>query len=215
MRTRLRRRQVLTTGAAVAAGTVLATGSAVACRTTPATTLDVTRAESLGGDLAQVALLAALDNAAVVAYDAMAERIGELRDDGTTVSEVVADLLGATREHHRRHAEAWGRVLDGLGRGPVVERDLTYGAELEVAVNLAVTERDLASTATGLETVLAATGLAALGALVDQAALEAVATIQPVEAAHAALLAQVAGAEPTPSVILALAPARPLTDVLG
>lgn len=132
------------------------------------------------GDVAAVARTAAeLELVAVAAYD-RAITTGALR---TPELQAVARRFGAS---HRAHADAFIR-LGGLVSSEVApDRDALAGAVEQLAA--ARSEADVLAIALGLENAAVALYVNGLAVVEDRAAIDAMASILPIESAHATVI---------------------------
>jgi hypothetical protein len=135
------------------------------------------------GDPEITAFAESVELALVEAYQAAAT-------SGKITTPAVADAAGAFAEHHQEHGAAFGAAAGSAATGRA-----NPGLLDEVADQLegAADENDVVEIAFGLESAAAATHLFALGALESPDALQATASILPVEAQHAVVLGVVLG----------------------
>ena len=148
------------------------------------------------GDLKVVALAAALENLAVAAYAGAIKMAGQHKLG--KVPSAVATFAVTAMTQHKDHAAGWNSVLTKNSLPAVKGTPLTI-AKAEVAkLGQAKNVVDVAKLALGLENAAAATYQLAVGAVQDPAGIVQAATIQPVEAMHAALLNFVLGQYPVP-----------------
>jgi hypothetical protein len=171
-------------------------------------------AEKLTGDLAIVALAAALENSAVATYQAGidAATAGKLG----TVPTAVVTFAKTAQSHHKDHAAAWNSVLVGNGRKSVTGVDKTVQDGVVTPEFAKVTDvAGLANLALELENVAGSTYLAAIGAIQNKDGIKVAATIEPVELQHAAILNFVLGKYPVPNGFTPTNGARTTTDVIA
>ena len=135
------------------------------------------------GDPEITAFAESVELALMEAYQAAAT-------SGKITTPAVADAAGAFAEHHQEHGAAFGAAAGSAATGRA-----NPGLLEEVADQLegAADENDVVEIAFGLENAAAATHLFALGALESAEALQATASILPVEAQHAVVLGVVLG----------------------
>ena len=173
----------------------------------------VRRAEKLTGDLAVVALAAALENLAVGTYQAGidAATAGKLG----AVPPAVVEFAVTAQKHHKEHAAAWNGVLTGAGKSAVTGVDTTVKTEIDKQFALVKDVPGLAKLALSLEDVAAATYLAAIDVVKAPAGIQTAATIEPVELQHAAILNFLLGQYPVPNSFTPQTGARPVSDMIG
>jgi hypothetical protein len=199
------RRRVLAAGAGtIGAVTLAACGKTrAAASATPATASSSAAVGSYPGELATVALSAALEQLVVAGYDLVlrAIRAGTF---GVTPPAFAA-FATAVRSQHADHAQTWNAVLTGAGHPAVSGVPLSGAATALAPFHAATTVPAAARAALGLEQAATATCLAAVGVLTDPAGLRVAATIAPVEAQHASILLLLLGNAPVPASQLATA----------
>jgi len=171
------------------------------------------RQEKLTGDLAVVALAAALENLAVGTYQAgiNAATAGKLG----AVPPAIVTFATTALAQHKDHAAAWNAILSSAAKQPVTGVDLTVKAEIDKAFAQVTDVGGLAKLALGLEDVAAATYLAAIDVVKSPAGIKTAATIEPVELQHAAILRFVLGQYPVPDAFTPQTGARPVSDQIG
>ena len=209
------RRGFLIGAGSLLGGVVLATSGAKlagasAGRARPST---VARQEKLTGDLAVVALAAALENLAVGTYQAGidAATAGKLG----AVPPAVVTFATTVQQHHKDHAAAWNGVLTGAGKQAVNGVDITVKGDVDKQFAQVKDVAGLAKLALGLEDVAAATYLAAIDAVKSPAGIQTAATIEPVELQHSAILNFLLGQYPVPNAFTPQTGARPVSDMIG
>ncbi|MBA2497170.1 MAG: ferritin-like domain-containing protein [Acidimicrobiia bacterium] len=170
------RRRFLTRAAASGAALTIGTSTLAFTRILPAGAQEL-------DDTAIAAFAASVELAAVEAYSAAAG--SEL----ITTAEIL-DAATLFSSHHQEHADGF----NALAGGAEVE-DPNPGLLEEVAGQLeqATDERGVLEIAFDLEQAAASTYLFALGALTTSAAYNAAASILPIEAQHAVVLATLLG----------------------
>lgn len=168
----------------------------------------------LKGDLAVVALAAALENLAVATYGAAldAAQAGKLG----TVPSAIGEFVTVARSQHQDHAAAWNAILKKAGKKKVTGVDLTVKNSVVDPAFAAVNDvGGAASLALELENSAAATYLAAIGAVKSKGGIRTAASIQPIEMQHAAILYFALGEYPVPNAFASTDAARPTTDKIG
>lgn len=153
-------------------------------------------AEGATGDLAVAQLAAGLEVLAVGTYGAALEAAGA--GDLGEVPPAVATFVTTAMEHHQAHLDAWNEVLLAADMEEVTEppADLKEMVDEEFAKVKDVT--GAAELALLLEQTAAATYLAAIPELEDEAAIGLAASIQPIDMQHVAVLLFVLGEYPVP-----------------
>ncbi len=206
----LDRRGFLLAGATAGAGVFAACGGGSEPR--PEDNPVITRPDRLEGDLAVAALLVSLENLLVSFYQ-------EALDKGDKLGPpppVAISLVERIRDHHREHAEAWNGILTGAGKPGITGVNLTVKSmSSEPGLNRMKDVGGLLSLGQELETITAATYLAAIGAIDNNAALKVAASIQTVENQHVAIMAYLQGRAPAPEGFARTDAGRPLTDSIG
>jgi len=209
------RRGFLLGAGSLLGGVVLATSGAKLAgastgRARPAT---VARQQKLTGDLAVVALAAALENLAVATYGAgiSAATAGKLG----AVPPAVVTFAQTAQKQHTDHAAAWNGVLTGAGKQPVTGVDLTVKKDVDAQFAQVKDVAGLAKLALGLEDAAAATYLAAIDVVKSPAGIQTAATIEPVELQHSAILNFLLGQYPVPNAFTPQTGARPVSDMIG
>jgi hypothetical protein len=148
------------------------------------------------GDLKVVALAAALENLAVAAYDGAVKMAGAGKLG--KVPPAVATFAVTAMAQHKDHAAGWNAVLSKAGLPTIMDTPLTI-AKAEVAkLGQATSVVDVAKLALDLENAAAETYTFAVANVNDAGGIMTAATIQPVEAMHAAILNFVLGQYPVP-----------------
>jgi hypothetical protein len=173
----------------------------------------ITYPERLEGDLSVAALLVSLENLLVLFYQEALDR----RERAPAIPPASLAFLETALQQHKEHSVAWNTILTGAGKPAITGVNLAVkGATTDPAVArlrdggalpLAVCHE--------VETVNAATYLAAMGAIENNAVLKVAASIHPVESAHVATLAFLLGRAPTPEAFTRVDGARPNTDSIG
>jgi hypothetical protein len=200
-------------GAVGAAGAGLLAGCGGADPPRPVDDPVVTRPDRLEGDLAVAALLVSLENLLVSVYEDVLEP--EARDKLELPPATVSLLETAVRQH-KDHAGAWNGILTGAGKPGITGVNLTVKS-MTSDPGLARLRDGAALLSLGqeLETVVASTYLAAIGAIDNNAALKVAASIHPVESEHVATMAFLLGRTPAPEAFGRTDAGRPLTDSIG
>ena len=161
-----------------------------------------TSASPYTGDLKVVALAAALENLAVAAYGMALTAAGK----GTygTVPPAIGTFVTVAMSQHKDHAEAWNGVLTKAGLKPVTTPALTITTAEVAKLTAAKTIPDVAAVALSLEQAAAETYTFATANVSDAGGIMTAATIQPVEAMHAAILSFVLGKYPVPDSFIGI-----------
>jgi hypothetical protein len=185
-----RRTLLRATGGALLGAGLTGCGHAAASPTTSRLTSPTAGAggERYPGDLALVAVGAAVDALLVRAYD--------LAATGTVGPTPFAAYLTAARSHHAAHAAAWTRLLAAAGVPPVSADSLRTATATLTGIGGATDDATVATRLLALEQTAAATALAAVGAAGDERVVGLAATVAPVEAQHVAVLALLLGQPP-------------------
>ncbi|GAA3453482.1 ferritin-like domain-containing protein [Dactylosporangium matsuzakiense] len=194
-----RRSLLLGAGGAVALGMLAACGDDKdndATTAAPSTMASSAAGGAYTGDLKIVALAAALENLAVTAYDGALKRA----TDGKlgTVPPAVATFVQTARKQHADHAAVWNSVLTKAGKPAITDAPLTITADAVAALDKTASVPDVVKLALGLEDAAAQTYTFATANVSDAGGIMTAATIQPVEAMHAAILNFVLGQYPVP-----------------
>ncbi|MFF0413199.1 ferritin-like domain-containing protein [Kitasatospora sp. NPDC004745] len=201
------RRRFLVGAGGAAAALVLAACSSSKSVTSPAPTSPASPTPSspsasgqYTGDLKVVALATALENQAVVAYQAAldAAKAGKLG----TVPPAVANFITTAQSQHADHAKAWNAVLTGAGLPAITGVPLSNQPDTLAALGKAASVGDVAELALQLENQAAQTYLFATYNVTSPAGIATAASIAPVEAMHAAILNYVLGQYPVPDDFL-------------
>jgi len=189
-----RRTFFLGAAGAVTLGTV--TACSTSATTTSPSTVARADANTYTGDLKVVALAAALENLAVSAYGLALKKAGA--GELGAVPPAVAEFVTAAQKQHADHAIGWNSVLTKAGKPPVLDAPLTITADQVAMLMAAKSVADAAKIALGLEDAAAQTYTFATANVDDAGGITVAATIQPVEAQHAAILNFVLGQYPVP-----------------
>jgi hypothetical protein len=164
-------------------------------------------AEKYTGDLKVVALAAALENLAVAAYNGALQLAGQHKLG--KVPPAVATFATTALAQHKDHAAAWNGVLAQARLPKITGTPLTI-AKTEVAkLQSAKSVADVAALALSLEDAAAQTYTFATSNVTDPGGIMTAATIQPVEAMHAAILSFVLGKYPVPAADIGTSGAVP------
>jgi hypothetical protein len=171
------------------------------------------RQQKLSGDLAVVALAAALENLAVGTYQAGidAATAGKLG----AVPPAVVEFATTAQAQHKDHARAWNGVLTGAGKKAVTGVDLTVKEGVDAEFAKVTDVAGLAKLALTLEDVAAQTYLGAIDVVKSPAGIKTAATIEPVELQHSAILNFILGNYPVPDAFTPTSEARPPSDKIG
>lgn len=173
----------------------------------------ITRLDRLEGDLAIAALANSLENLAIATYVAARERVA--RGDVGELPPAVAAHIDLAQAHHEDHARAWNGLITGAGRPGVTGVNLTLKTRLEPMLLRARDYVGLATVFSELESITAATYLAGIEAMTNNAAVKIAASIHPVELQHASFLNLVLDRPPLPDSFAKADGARPTTDTVG
>lgn len=158
--------------------------------------------ETYTGDLKVVALATALENLAVTAYDGALKKAGA--GDLGMVPPAVATFVQTARKQHADHAQAWNAVLSKAGKPTIDDAPLTITADQVSMLMAAKSVPDVAKLALNLENVAAETYTFATANVSDAGGILTAATIQPVEAMHAAILNFILGQYPVPDSFIGI-----------
>lgn len=221
-RTGVDRRKFLAIGGAVSAAAILAAcgggGDDDAAGTTtttagdtPTTEGDTTTTTEAGperseeNDLALGAFAASLEVLAVNTYGAALDAAGA--GDLGDVPPAVAEYVTTAQAHHQAHLDRWNEILTEAGEPEVTEPP----SELEATVNEAFAEvsdvTGAAELALMLEQIAAATYLSVIPLLATEPPIRLVASIQPIDMQHVAVLLFVLGEYPVPDTFATTAQA--------
>jgi hypothetical protein len=209
-----RRRFLIGGGVALGGLAFVACSSGKSSGDKTSTSAPANGANKLTGDLAVVALAAALENLAVGTYQAgiKAATAGKLG----AVPPAVVTFATAAQSHHEQHAAAWNAILIASKTPPVRGVDTTVKAGVVDPAFAKLTDASgLATLALELENIAAATYLSAISTITTPAGIKTAATIEPVELQHAAILHFVLGTYPVPDAFTKIDGARPATDAIG
>lgn len=111
-----------------------------------------------------------------------------------------AQFVNTAMAQHQQHLDAWNKVLKSAGQPEVAEPNATLKPTVDAELAKVKTFADAARLALTLEETAAATYLSAIPNLTDKAAIKQAASIQAVDAKHAAILHYVLGEYPVPDV---------------
>ena len=146
--------------------------------TVPATTTTLPPKQPTNEDLVILAYAQSLELAAVEAYKLAAPKLA-----GSAVLPVAVTFAA----HHEQHAQAFGGLAGkaalGIANQSIIE---AFGPRLESAR----TEAEVLRIAWELETAAASTYVAVLGEIESTNSAATIASIQPIEARHAAVIGQ-------------------------
>lgn len=154
--------------------------------------------QSASGDLATAQFAAGLEALAVGTYQAAVDaattnKLGAVPPAG-------AEFVKTALAQHQAHQDAWNKIVTGAGKPAVTAPDPglkpTVDAEFAKVTDFAGAAR----LALLLEEIAAATYLSALRAISNRDAVKLAASIQAVDAKHAAILHYVLGEYPVPDV---------------
>lgn len=152
--------------------------------------------QGASGDAAVASLAAGLEVLAVSTYKAALEAAtaGKLG----TVPPAGAAFVQTAMAHHQEHLNAWNKVLKSAGQPEITQPNATLKPTVDAEFAKAKTFGDAAKLALTLEETAAATYLSAIPKLKDKAAIKQAASIQAIDAKHAAILLYVLGMYPVP-----------------
>lgn len=192
-----RRRFLVGTGVAASAVLVTAAcGSDDDTSSGESTTSTQGGQQGASGDAAVAALAAGLEVLAVSTYKAAldaatAGKLGAVPPAGAT-------FVQTAMAHHQEHLDAWNKVLKSAGQPEVTQPNATLKPTVDAEFAKAKTFGDAAKLALTLEETAAATYLSAIPQLKDKTAITQAASIQAIDAKHAAILLFVLGMYPVP-----------------
>lgn len=159
-------------------------------------TTSTQRGQVSSGDADVASLAAGLEVLAVNTYQAAldaanAGKLGPVPPAGAT-------FVQTAMAQHKEHLNAWNKVLQEGGRPAVTEPNSKLKPAVDAELAKARTFADAAKLALTLEETAAATYLSAIPQLQDKVAVKQAASIQAVDAKHAAILHYVLGNYPVP-----------------
>ena len=154
--------------------------------------------QSSSGDAAVAQLAAGLEVLAVGTYKAAldAATAGKLG----AVPPAGAEFVKTAMAQHQAHLDAWNKVLKSAGQAEVTQPNAKLKPTVDAEFAKAKTFGDAAKLALTLEETAAATYLSAIPQLKSKEAIKQAASIQAVDAKHAAILHFVLGEYPVPDV---------------
>lgn len=190
-----------------AAGAV-ALGAAAACSSgpsgpapsRPAAAPPPAPQETYTGDLKVVAVATALENLAVTAYEGALKKVGT--GELGAVPPAVTAFIQAAMKQHSDHAQAWNSVLSAAGKPTLSDAPLSVTQDQVAMLAAAKSVPDVAKLALNLENLAAQTYTFATANVSDARGIMTAATIQPVEAMHAAILNFLIGEYPIPDTFI-------------
>jgi Ferritin-like domain len=156
--------------------------------------------ETYPGDLKVVAVATALENLAVSAYEGVLKKAGT--GEIGAVPPAVATFVQTAMKQHSDHAQAWNAVLSRAGKPTLSDAPLSITSNQLAMLAAAKSVADVAKFALNLENVAAQTYTFAVANVSDPTAITTAATIQPVEAMHAAILTFILGDFPIPDAFI-------------
>ncbi len=121
-----------------------------------------------------------------------------------TVPPAVATFVTTVKGQHQDHADAWNGVLTKAGLPAIKDAPLSITEQQVAMLNAATSVPDVAKLALNLENAAAQTYTFATANVTDSGGIMTAATIQPVEAMHAAILSFVLGQYPVPSSFIGI-----------
>ena len=132
------------------------------------------------------------------------------------VPPAVVTFATTAQQQHKDHAAAWNAIITGAGKPAVSGVDTTVNdGVVQPAFAQVKDVAGLAKLALSLEDAAAATYLSVIPVVSDPGGVKTVATIQPVEMQHAAILNFVLGTYPVPNAFAKTDGARTLSDKIG
>ncbi|HUR75978.1 MAG TPA: ferritin-like domain-containing protein [Sporichthya sp.] len=206
-----------TTGGRAAAATLGEGGSAVPTGSGRGTSAADALTSSANKDVAALKLDASLENLAVFAYGAALKDAGKGKFG--KVPAAVAEFAKHAMHQHADHAQAFNAALVNAGSKAYTKPDPALTPAVLKMYKATNSVPGLAKLALTLENTAAATYIKQMKSLRTLEALNAVATIAPVERQHAAILSFVLGDYPVPDTFVKLGPtstslgARPTSDL--
>ena len=171
----------------------------------------------LSGDVQFIAMSASLENLAVGTYQAAIDAV--VANKLTGVPPAVVTFAKTAQQQHRDHASAFNAIVMDAGHRAVSEPDMVVKPIVDQAFAQVKSVADLAKLARLLENTAAATYQDGVNKLSDKKSVMTLASIQPVERQHAAILSYVLGEYPVPDTFSSTSKkgeeARPASDVKG
>ena len=152
-------------------------------------------------DLSGLATNASLENLAVFAYT-QALAAAPKGKFGPTVPPAIAEFAMNARSQHSDHAKAFNAALKNAGAEAFTKPDPALAGPVTEMFTALKDLPGLAKLALTLENTAAATYTRQMGEFTSVEALQAVATIAPVERQHAAILSFVLGEYPVPDTFV-------------
>uniref|UniRef100_UPI001801EAEC ferritin-like domain-containing protein n=1 Tax=Sporichthya sp. TaxID=65475 RepID=UPI001801EAEC len=180
-------------------------------------TADALTSSAAKKDIAALKLDASLENLAVFAYGAALKAAPKGKFG--KVPAAVAEFAMHAMDQHADHAEAFNAALVNAGSKAYTKPDPALTPAVLKMFKDTNSVPELAKLALTLENTAAATYVKQMKTLRSLEALNAVATIAPVERQHAAILSFVLGEYPVPDTFVKLGPtstslgARPTSDL--
>jgi Ferritin-like domain len=153
-------------------------------------------------DVTNTRTLSSVEAAAVVVYTTGL-------DSGLLTMPAVADLAELFHAHHREHAALFQSTTDDLGGAPFTDPNPVVMGQLQPALDGLRDEASVVTLALDVETILAETYQATMGAFADKSFNVAAMSVGGAEARHAAAWAQVLGQPPAPAAFQATERAVP------
>lgn len=195
-----RRGFLLGAGGAAALGAAAACSNGTSSSGAASSAPPPSSASPYTGDLKVVALATATENLAVAAYNMalQAARAGKLG----TVPPAVVTFIQTTMKQHQDHADGFNAVLKGANVPPITNAPLTITQAQVDMLNSAKSVTDVAKQALALENSAAQTYQFAAASVSSPQGIASSASIEPVEAQHAAILNFVLGQYPVPDTFI-------------
>jgi Ferritin-like domain len=135
--------------------------------------------------------LSSVEGVAVVVYTTGLEA-------GLLTTPAVANLAELFRSHHREHAALFEGTTKDLSGTPFSDPNPAVMRQVQPALQSARDEAAVVALAFDVETIVAATYQATMGAFADKSFNVAAMSVGGAEAKHAAALAEVLGQQPAP-----------------
>src|SRR5262249_17232963 len=139
---------------------------------------------------------------AVTAYEGSLKKAGN--GELGAVPPAVATFIQTAMKQHADHAKAWNAVLSRAGKPTVTDAPLSITQDQVAMLTPAKSVPDVANLALKLENPAAQTYTFAAANVTDTHGIMTAATIQPVEAMHAAILNFVLGQYPSPDTFIGI-----------
>lgn len=176
-----------------------------------------TTAPPLSDDARFIAMSASLENLAVATYDAAIKAVQENRLGG--VPPAVVRFAGTVMRQHKDHADAFNAIVTRAGVPAVTGPDEVVKPLVDSEFAKVQDVAGLARLARVLENTAAATYQDGMARVSDRDSIRRLASVQPVERQHAAILSYILGEYPIPDTFSSTTKqgeeARPASDFKG